>query len=865
MLIPGDAREAARRGIDGFIKIARAQTETHNFDGAADTLSDVVLKRINIDINLIQSTIRESISLAFCHASSRGTSSAKIIIETARKLLIQKKNKMTEQEFKRLQRIIKQAESSMGSSSKQANYLDKNRIEPLLTTPISVGDIPDAVAAILSVGDVDAVITQEYLNEDDGCIWNVKFNNISEISRKLILAGELDLAWKAACKLADHFSFMSHVLHEHDDYLMLLGLVRIEEWLPAAAEILDDMSQLEIENFLALINHARDAMMPSKNGQEPSKRWIDQGQVLISKFDVYVLSEILPKLINEASRSYKDDFTDDRTCRYRKAKLEFIIGGSWLVSLSPSAAGVKAVASAFKPVGATMNPLGNATRGVLQSIGSSDSALSLDAIRQIRKLKAHYSRGNEGHQFRLSYEAIGKTKNLSIKELDALTETNADFGNYEDTVVTCGVYSGKIVIEKSGEVSLCWIGPNGKRLKSEPMEVKKSFKRELKELKEKVKDIRTAMSWKSRRLENEMRSEVLRAYGAWRDELARNSMTRSIIERLIWRVEGGRSHFTAMLHGDHLVDIEGNNLGEIQDEWKITLWHPLDSNVDEVIQWRKRIESLKIVQPFKQAHREVYILTDAERKAENLSSRFSGHILKGPQFLELCKSRSWNCVRYESRATVEFDDTNVSASLQLDWELDLNEGCPSYLTPNYVVTGQVIFNKNGIQCLLEEISPKIFSEIMRDVDLFVGVSSVVNDPNWRDLGSRKENDYWESYAFGELSASAETRRDLLERLLPSLASIKNRWFLEDRFLVVRGNLRTYRIHLGSSNIQMEPNNQYLCIVLGQNGELKTDREAIFLPFAGDLTLSLILSKAILLVNDKDIKDTSIMSQILGKD
>ena len=35
------------------------------------------------------------------------------------------------------------------------------------------------------------------------------------------------------------------------------------------------------------------------------------------------------------------------------------------------------------------------------------------------------------------------------------------------------------------------------------------------------------------------------------------------------------------------------------------------------------------------------------------------------------------------------------------------------------------------------------------------------------------------------------------------------------FLIVRGELRTYRIHLGSGNILMDPNSQYLCIVPGR--------------------------------------------------
>ena len=79
------------------------------------------------------------------------------------------------------------------------------------------------------------------------------------------------------------------------------------------------------------------------------------------------------------------------------------------------------------------------------------------------------------------------------------------------------------------------------------------------------------------------------------------------------------------------------------------------------------------------------------------------------------------------------------------------------------------------------------------------------------------------------------------------------------FLVVRGDLRTYKIHLGSGNILMEPNDEYLCIV--PRSAAKPTGERIFLPFEGDQTLSVILSKAFLLADDKAIKDPTIVRQI----
>ena len=80
---------------------------------------------------------------------------------------------------------------------------------------------------------------------------------------------------------------------------------------------------------------------------------------------------------------------------------------------------------------------------------------------------------------------------------------------------------------------------------------------------------------------------------------------------------------------------------------------------------------------------------------------------------------------------------------------------------------------------------------------------------------------------------------------------------------MRGQLRTYKIHLGSGNILMEPNDQYLCIVPERKPDRTKEMENVFLPFEGDSLLSVILSKAFLLADDSKIKDQSILRQIAG--
>ena len=92
------------------------------------------------------------------------------------------------------------------------------------------------------------------------------------------------------------------------------------------------------------------------------------------------------------------------------------------------------------------------------------------------------------------------------------------------------------------------------------------------------------------------------------------------------------------------------------------------------------------------------------------------------------------------------------------------------------------------------------------------------------------------------------------------AASADRCDIEGRFLRVRGDLRTYKIHLGSGNILMEPNDQCLCIVPGR-GSAASSTEGLFLPFDGDAVFSIILSKAFLVADDAKISDPTITRQI----
>ncbi|MFF4251266.1 DUF4132 domain-containing protein [Streptomyces sp. NPDC001663] len=439
------------------------------------------------------------------------------------------------------------------------------------------------------------------------------------------------------------------------------------------------------------------------------------------------------------------------------------------------------------------------------------------------------------------------------------------------------------VLEVHGtRAQLGWRNAAGKTVKGVPAAVKRDHADELKELKASVKDIDKMLSAQSERLDRQFLARRTWSYGTWRERYLDHPLVGSLARRLLWTVDGTTAGF---------ADGELRTLADdpVTEGGEVGLWHPVGHEPAEIVAWRDWLERHGITQPFKQAHREVYLLTDAERATGTYSNRFAAHILRQHQFNSLAAIRGWR-----NKLRLMVDDEAPPASRELpQWGLraeywiegegdgygDDTTESGSYLR---LRTDQVRFYpidapENSAHCCggeyrmwlrdgadpveplpLTDIPPLVLSEVLRDVDLFVGVASVGNDPTWQDGGpGGRFREYWSGYSFGELNQSAETRRALLDRLIPRLA-IADRCTLEGRFLHVKGERHTYKIHLGSGNILMTPNDQYLCIVPKSTPGTP---QAGYLPYEGDRMLAVILSKAMMLADDTKITDPTILSQL----
>ncbi|MEM6517203.1 MAG: DUF4132 domain-containing protein, partial [Bacteroidota bacterium] len=515
------------------------------------------------------------------------------------------------------------------------------------------------------------------------------------------------------------------------------------------------------------------------------------------------------------------------------------------------------------PAGAS---LGNACAYVLGNMRGKDGLGALSRIKL--KLKQNNIKKTID-----KYLLEGAKKyNVSVEELKEMAVPDFKMQNGTKTLAF-DEYNLKITIE-GAKVVQTWLKPDGASMKSVPSTVKNSssLTNKLKEVRKEAKEIQKVFSAQKQRIDNQLILDRTWDYKAFSKYYLRHGVVRPITEKLIWHFIKGNQSVEAILINDKWQDVNGINIDWIDGETTVKLWHPVNADEETIIAWREKMLDLEWKQPLKQAFREIYILTEAESNTRNYSNRMAAHILKQHQFSVLASLRGWKyslmgayddgrdntiCEKY-------LPEYNITAEYWID-ELNDHEAFNDAGIWLYVSTDQVKFKDENNQVIdLINVPKMVFTEIMRDVDLFVGVCSVGNDPQWADNnGERQANrDYWHAYSFGDLTEIAKTRKIILERLLPRLKKIRDKSHIDGKFLIVKGELRTYKIHIGSGNILMEPNDQYLCIVPSRSAENTTDK--IFIPFEGDKGLSIVLSKAFLLAEDKKITDTTITSQIKGR-
>jgi hypothetical protein len=268
----------------------------------------------------------------------------------------------------------------------------------------------------------------------------------------------------------------------------------------------------------------------------------------------------------------------------------------------------------------------------------------------------------------------------------------------------------------------------------------------------------------------------------------------------------------------------------------LRLAHPHDLLVSgDWHAWQRDCFTAERIQPFRQVFRELYVLTATELGEGDAtrSRRYSGHQVQPRQAMALLGARGW-VARPEEGVRRTFHAEGLTAVVDFDHGF----GTPAEVEG--LTVEALHFSRRGEwQPLpLAEIPPRIFSEVMRDLDLAVSVAHRGGvDP--------------------EATASTVEMRATLVRETCALLKMPN-VDVRSAHILIEGRFGSYSVHLGSAVVHRQPGGA-LCIVPVHSQH----RGRLFLPFADDDPRTAeVISKVILLARDGEIKDPSILEQLV---
>jgi HEAT repeat protein len=285
--------------------------------------------------------------------------------------------------------------------------------------------------------------------------------------------------------------------------------------------------------------------------------------------------------------------------------------------------------------------------------------------------------------------------------------------------------------------------------------------------------------------------------------------------------------------GGKAVQDHAGRLEPVKKNERFRIAHPHDLLQTQAWdRWQHECFHVERLQPFKQVFRELYVVTAQEKKDDTFSNRYAGQQVQPRQAYALWGSRGWSADEYEGVWKTFHEEQLVAG-------VSFNRGYTTPLEVEGLTLDRIEFRRREeyTPLKLTDVSPRTFSEAMRDLDLVVSVAHAGDvDP--------------------EASASTVEMRTALLRETCDLLNLKN-VSLRDSRAIIKGGLGEYTVHLGSGVVHRMPGGS-VCIVPVH----AQHRGRLFLPFADDDPRTAeVISKTLLLSRDEEIDDPIILDQL----
>jgi hypothetical protein len=523
----------------------------------------------------------------------------------------------------------------------------------------------------------------------------------------------------------------------------------------------------------------------------------------------------------------------------------------------------------IRMVGAVSQKVGLAC---VQALGS---MASREAIAQLTRMRAKIKYSMARKLIDKALQSAADNIGVTLHELEDYTVEG--YGLDSNGIARFEISETQACMQLFGDgrVTVVWRNSKEEMVKTAPSSVKKAFPAEVRSIRVTTKEMEQAYRAQKIRLEASLIVMREMELNHWRQYFLEHGLLGFLGRRLIWvfRNAGGAEQAAMWLDG-----AMRDSLGEPVDLTsfdKVRLWHPLSTDPLEIQRWRDLIFKNGVRQPFRQAFREFYQVTDPERETRLYSNRFAGVLMRQHQFARLCREREWD---YRLMGA-HFDGFNVPTKKLSSWKIHaefyvdlLSDRHPSLRDSAlgeesgagvniFIGSDQVRFYREQREVAIDEVPALVYSEIMCDVDLFTSVCAVGDDEAWSDQGDRGLGVIIKQFDSDEVTAIVSLRADLLSRVLPH-TRIADRCRVVKSWLEVRGQLGTYRIQLawGGAAFMIDKVPRWLKIPQKVLSEVQLDLQN--LPIDLDYRTELTLRKAYLLADDWRINSPELIRELM---
>ena len=500
-----------------------------------------------------------------------------------------------------------------------------------------------------------------------------------------------------------------------------------------------------------------------------------------------------------------------------------------------------------------------------------------EAVSQLTRLRARVKYTVARRLIEKSLQQAAERSGLSVEEIEDICVARDGLDEHGRREITLGDAKATLSLRDDGGVAVAWQNADGKLVKAAPAHIKKAFAKEVKDVAKLAKELEEAYTAQRFRLESSLMAVRTLPLQHWRQHFVEHPLLGFLGRRLIWVFSNGQGWERAGLwSGKEMRDSQGKPL-DLKAAEKVRLWHPLSSDEAEVQQWRERIFAAGVRQPFRQAFREFYQVTDDERQTRGYSNRFAGVLMRQHQFASLCRERGWNYRLMGSG----FDGGNVPNRKIDPWKMHVEfyvdlppDRDPALLQSGlgeqsgsginlFISSDQVRFYREGKEIEVDEVPAVVYSEVMRDVDLFTSVCAIGDDEGWSDQGERGIGVFTDKFDANQQSALIALRTDLLSRVLPH-TPIADRCKLGKGVLEVKGQLGTYRILLGWGDAVLMTESAPRLLRIPQKVLNAVELKLPDIPVDLDYRTEMILRRAYVLANDWNINSPDLVKQLMPK-